>query len=98
MNRSERRCRVLQKLQQRKQLSNCLGLQGGLVYERHREKICHSVGYMRKGHVSHFIAVRPSRKTRSRNRYGRVINYSHRDAMRISMMEDQLEALESSLM
>ena len=95
MNRNERRYRVLQKLKQRKQLSNCLGFQGGLVYERHRDKISHSAGYMRKGHISHFIAVHPTIKTRSRNRYGRVINYSHRDAMRIAMMEDQLETLES---
>lgn len=51
------------KLNQRKRLIEAYGLQQGTLYEKHREKISKSLGYMRDGNVRHFVAVRPRRKT-----------------------------------
>ena len=72
MNRAERRRRTARKLAQRKRLMGMLGKQGGLIYAIHREKIDHSIGYMNAGNVSHYVAVKPSRKTRCRNRHNKV--------------------------
>ena len=51
------------KLKQRERLIKSFGLQQGTLYEKHREKIYKSLGYMRDGNVRHFVAVRPHRKT-----------------------------------
>ena len=92
--RNERRIKTARKLAQRVLLKKKLGLQGGCIYERHREKIEVSAGYMRTGNVSHFVSVRPTRKTRSRDRYGRVFSPSKRDAVRIENMNDQVDSLD----
>ena len=55
------------------------GQQGGTVYERHRNKIDRSPGYMRDGNVTHYVAVGFREKTRDRNRYGKVRTLSRRD-------------------
>ena len=91
MKRSERRERVAKKLLHRKNLIRKLGLQGGVIYERHRQKIMASAGYMRTGNVSHFVAVRPTRKTRKRGRYGKVFTPSYRDCKRSQSLVDQLK-------
>ena len=91
MKRSERRERVAKKLLHRKNLIRKLGLQGGVIYERHRQKIMASAGYMRTGNVSHFVAVRPTRKTRKRGRYGKVFTPSYRDRKRSQSLADQLK-------
>ena len=88
--RDERRNRTARKLAQRVSLKKKLGLNAGIVFERHREKIKASAGYMRTGNVSHFVSVKPTRKTRSRNRYGRVFSPSKRDTIRIDRLNDQL--------
>lgn len=93
MHRSDRRYRARQKIKQRKRIIDSFGLQGGLVYERHRRKITQSLGYMRKGNVSHYAAVRPPRKTRSRNRYGHVVTHSRHDRVSIDRMDDQLNLI-----
>ena len=55
------------------------GQQGGTVYEKHRDKIDRSVGYLRDGNVTHFVAVGFRQKARDRNRYGKVRFLSRRD-------------------
>lgn len=92
--RNERRIKTARKLAQRILLKKELGLQGGCVFKRHREKIEASAGYMRTGNVSHFVSVRPTRKTCSRDRYGRVFAPSKRDAVRIDSMDDQEDLLD----
>lgn len=92
MNRSERRAQTYQKILHRKNLMKKMGLQGGTIYERHREKIKSSAGYMRSGNVSHYVAVRPTRKTRKRGRYGKVYTPSYRDYKRSQALCDQLDA------
>lgn len=90
MNRNERRRKTRLKLMQRERLMAILGLQGGCVYERQRAKVLHSTGYMRTGNVSHFVSTKPRRKTRSRDRYGRVLTPPARDVVRMDSMADQL--------
>lgn len=90
MSRDDRRQRTSLKLKKRKRLMALLGLQGGSVYEKHREKIGRSIGYMRTGNVSHFVSTKPRRKTRSRDRYGCVFTPPVRDVVRIDRMNDQL--------
>ena len=46
------------------------GQQGGHLYEKHRRKIDSSLGYMRDGNVSHYVAVGFRPKTKDRDRYG----------------------------
>lgn len=57
MTRDERRYRAARKIEQRKRLARDFGLRQGTLYERHRAKINHSFGYVRKGHITHFVAV-----------------------------------------
>ena len=92
MNRRERRDRTFRKILHRKNLMRKLGLQGGTIFERHRDKILSSAGYMRTGNVSHYVAVKPTRKTRKRGRYGKVYTPSYRDSKRNEALSDQLEA------
>ena len=91
MSRDERRQRTTLKLRKRQRLMAMLGLQGGCVYEKHREKIGKSIGYMRTGNVSHFVSTKPRKKTRSRDRYGRVFTPPARNAARLDSMNAQLE-------
>lgn len=90
MSRDERRQRTTLKLKKRQRLMAMLGLQGGCVYEKHREKIGRSIGYMRSGNVSHFVSTKSRRKTRSRDQYGRVFTPPARDRVRLDCMDDQL--------
>lgn len=90
MNRNDRRRKTHLKLMQRERLMAMLGLQGGTVYQRQRDKIAHSSGYMRTGNVSHFVCTKPRKKTRCRDRYGRVFTPPVREAVRIESMVAQL--------
>lgn len=90
MSRDDRRQQTRLKLKKRQRLMAMLGLQGGCVYERQREKIGRSIGYMRTGNVSHFVSTKPPRKTRKRDRYGRVFTPPARDAVRLNSMDDQI--------
>lgn len=84
--RMQRREHTLRKILKRKHLMDDLGLQSGCVYEKHRKKIGRSLGYMSAGHVSHFVATHPRRKTQSRNRYGSPFTPSRRDRARLDSM------------
>ena len=44
-------------MRKRSQMMRDYGKQGGLIYERHRQKIDQSLGYMRDGSVSHYVSV-----------------------------------------
>lgn len=96
MDRGVRRKRTQRKVMKRKALIQMLGLQAGSVYEKHRKKVCISPGYMATGNVSHYVAVRPSRKTRRRNRYGHVYNPSVRDGRQLQSMQESVRNEEIS--
>lgn len=58
------------KMRRRREMMRTHGQRGGLIYERHRRKIDSSLGYMRDGNVSHYVAVGSRPKTKDRDRYG----------------------------
>lgn len=62
MNKCERIRRTRVKLKQRKSLMDSLGMQGGTLYAKHRDKISSSLGYMRDGNVSHYVSVGYTKK------------------------------------
>ena len=62
MNKCERIRRTCVKLKQRKSLMDNLGMQGGTLYAKHRDKISSSLGYMRDGNVSHYVSVGYTKK------------------------------------
>lgn len=62
MNKCERIRRTRVKLKQRKRLTSTLGMQGGTLYAKHRDKISSSLGYMRDGNVSHYVSVGYTKK------------------------------------
>lgn len=91
-DRAIRRELTEKKIKQREQLAKDLGLQQGSLYEKHREKIGHSAGYMRDGNVSHFVAVDQSIKTKnsaSNQTYGARHNYSAHDLKNIEKLNDE---------
>lgn len=59
MTRAERREVRNKKVAKRLRLMEDLGMQAGTLYAKHRKKVSHSGGYMSKGNVSHYVAVRP---------------------------------------
>lgn len=60
--RAERRELTERKVRQRERLADDLGLQQGTVYQKHREKISMSSGYMRDGNVTHYVSAGYSHK------------------------------------
>ena len=92
MERSERRSRARAAVERRERLLKALGLHGGTIYERHRQKVSRSGGYMRDGNVSHYAAIVPTSKkvkTRSRRQFWRTFYPSVRDKRH--MAEDAYE-------
>lgn len=86
MERDERRSRARSAVKRRERLLKALGLQGGTIYERHRQKVSRSGGYMRDGNVSHYAAIVPTAKkvkTRSRRQFWRTFSPSVRDKRRM---------------
>ena len=79
-----RRETAARKMRKRSKMMRDHGKQGGLIYERHRQKIDRSLGYMRDGNVSHYVSVGYRPKTKDRNRYG--------PARRLSRHDKRLEA------
>ena len=61
-NRAKRRKRTLLKQEKRLTLMRALGMQGGMLYEKHRKKVRRSGGYMRDGNVSHFVSTKPRKR------------------------------------
>lgn len=82
-----RRKRTLLKQEKRLALRRALGMQGGILYEKHRKKVQRSGGYMRDGNVSHFVSTKPRKRTRDRSRIGPVFLPSHRDLKRLIGMK-----------
>ena len=81
---ARRREVAARKMRRRSKMMRDHGKQGGLIYERHRQKIDQSLGYMRDGNVSHYVSVGYRPKTKDRNRYG--------PARRLSRHDKRLEA------
>lgn len=89
--RSERRRLKRIKINHRKKIIKDTGYNGGLVYERHIQKIKRSSGYLDSGNVMHYgRGSKYGEKTRDRNRYGKVTKWSYRDLKQIQSMEDDL--------
>lgn len=68
-NRGARRLKRRRSIEHSVLLERILGFRGGLVYERHRNKIAEHRGYYSKGNVSHYIATKPQLREKS-NRFG----------------------------
>lgn len=81
---ARRREEAARKMRRRSEMMRDHGKQGGLIYDRHRQKIDRSLGYMRDGNVSHYVSVGYRPKTKDRNRYG--------PARRLSRHDKRLEA------
>ena len=81
---ARRRKEAARKMRKRSEMMRDHGKQGGLIYERHRQKIDRFLGYMRDGNVSHYVSVGYRPKTKDRNRYG--------PARRLSRHDKRLEA------
>lgn len=66
-------------MRQRSKMMRDHGKQGGLIYERHQQKIDQSLRYMRDGNVSHYVSVGFRPKTKYRDRYGPARRFSRHD-------------------
>lgn len=94
MNMAERRARRYKKIKQRERILSASGLAGGTLYEKHREKIKHSHGYLSKhGTLLHYAqgTNRRSQKTRNRKSHQGTENWSYKDKIRIQDMKQQLK-------
>ena len=87
---ARRREAAARKVRKRSQMMRDYGKQGGLIYERHRQKIDQSLGYMRDGNVSHYVSVGFRPKTKDRDRYGPARRLSRHD----TRLEDALREQE----
>lgn len=72
-----------------------LGMQGGMVYEKHRAKVRRSTGYMRDGNVSHYVSTKPGQRTRDRNRMGPTFLPPHNDMKRLENCIQQTKEMQS---
>lgn len=97
--RSQRRWKTLLKLKQRETLMAMLGLQGGTIYQKHRDKVMKTPGYMRDGNVSHYVCVKPRRCTQKRKRHGMPYTPSRHDAVQLDATKETytLEEVEKEL-
>ena len=91
MTSAERRHRTQVKLAKRKRMAKAHGLRGGTMYEKHIAKLDTSLGYMRDGHVTHFVQVGFGQKTNNRGNYGKRYNPSIRDMRSNNKMYNQLD-------
>lgn len=90
-----RREKTERKLKQRERMLKTYGLRGGTLYKRHREKIENSLGYMRDGNVTHFVQVGFGKKTRDRNRYGKVLSLHIRERRQMLRENDYVQDIQS---
>lgn len=90
----ERRKFRRKKINQRKKIIKDTGYNGGLLYDRHIDKIKKSDGYLDTGNVMHYgRGSKWGEKTRDRNRYGKVTRWSYQDSKQIDSMEDELSEI-----
>lgn len=85
-DRQIRRKNTYKKINKRKKLLHQLGFAGGLIYERHVEKVKKSYGYMKDGSLAHYAITKPPKKTNKRNRYGKIYNPPKKDKIQIDRM------------
>lgn len=90
-NRADRRHMTQAKIARRQKLMKEHGQQGGLIDEKHRDKVNRSGGYMRDGNVTHYVAVGFHQKTRDRKRYSAVRILSKRDKICEETQKQQVE-------
>ena len=83
---ARRREMAARKMRRRGEMMQAHGQQGGHLYEKHRRKIDSSLGYMRDGNVSRYVAVGFRPKTKDRDRYGPGRRLSRHD----TRLEDAL--------
>lgn len=89
-NRNERRELAKKKVKQREEYLKIFGERQGTCYKKQREKIEKNTGYLKKGHISHYANVGwNNNKTRKRDRYGKVLDYSPRDKKSLYRLEDE---------
>ena len=105
MNRAERMQRTERKLNQRKQMMGNLGIPEGDMYvnsvQKRSAKIKSSVGYVRDGHVKHYLGFGPSKKTKNsssvrnsgpswarKRGYGAKMNYRPHDERQMLRVAD----------
>ena len=75
--RQERRDNTDKKLKQREKLLKDFGPNEGILFERHTQKVNKSLGYMKDGNTSHYVAVGRSKKTKNTARHGTPKNLSY---------------------
>ena len=107
MNKTERMQRTEKKLNQRKQMMNSLGIPEGSMYvntiQKRSAKIRASLGYVRDGHISHYLGISPSKKTKNsasvrnsgpswarKRGYGAKMNYRPHDERQILRETDEV--------
>ena len=100
MGRAERRQNTEKKVNQRKRILNDIGMPEGDLYvnsvQKRTAKIKSSLGYLRNGHVKHYLGIGPNIKTKNSARirnegpgwarkrsYGAKFNYKPHDARQI---------------
>ena len=89
----ERRYRRYKKIRSRQRVIDQSGLQGGTLYERHREKIQKNNGYLAKhGSLLHYARGTnpPTKKTRDRKSFSGTNNWKSKDKARIEAMDADL--------
>ena len=89
--RAERRKATARKVNQREALMHSLGKKAGSLYNKRRQKIDRSAGYMRSGNVSRYVETKPTQKTNNRKVYGKVKNLSPHDARYLAMTDFEEE-------
>lgn len=89
--RAERRKATARKVNQREALMHSLGKKAGSLYNKRRQKIDRSAGYMRSGNVSRYAETKPTQKTNNRKGYGKVKNLSPHDARYLAMTDFEEE-------
>ena len=76
--RLQRRKNTFKKQKKREKMLKIFGERGGTLYEKHREKIEKSTGFMRDGNVSHFVNVGlKKKKTKNTARHGTIKSLSY---------------------
>lgn len=58
-SRAERRNNTRKIIKKAENLERNLGLNGGSLFEKHRNKIKKSKGYYKKGSISHYVCTKP---------------------------------------
>lgn len=99
MSREFRRMARDKKIAKRKRIIEAGGLQGGSLYEKHRDKIEKNSGYLDKhGTILHYGCgtKHTQGKVRDRNSYDGTNNWKHRDIKQMDDMDQQMNEINLS--